>query len=402
LNSGQTPHSMRTNRTGHRFVWQVLATCLLVSLATRAQSPQTIADQFSTAERLKKPGWWPTKGNAPKDEYVGAAACARCHADIAATQKTTPMARTAMVPLDSEMLRSHDKADLSQPPYTYQMTRTAEGEVYTTTDGQQTITEPLTWAFGTGNHGQSYLFEHQGSLYETRLTYYQSSQSFGLTPNHPSTPAESLEKAIGRRISSAEAQKCFGCHTTASTVSGVFTPSKATPGVTCEVCHGPGAAHAAAEKNGFRDEGAALVVNPARLAPADSVDFCGACHRTWWDVTQDGFKGIQTLRFPAYRLEKSLCWGKGDARITCMGCHDPHQLLAKEPASYDTKCLSCHQVTGAPPKANHPGAACTVSTRDCATCHMPKYETPEMHTKFTDHMIRVIRKEAQKDTKIPD
>jgi hypothetical protein len=302
------------------------------------------------------------------------------------------MARTAMAPIDSELLRSHDKAELSQPPYTYQLTRTAEGEVYTTTDGQQTIKELLTWAFGTGNHGQSYLFEHQGSLYETRLTYYQSSQTFGLTPNHPLTPADSLEKAIGRRISSAEAQKCFGCHTTASTVNGVFTPGKAIAGVTCEVCHGPGAAHVAAEKNGLRDEGAGLVLNPAALAPADSVDFCGACHRTWWDVTRDGFKGIQTLRFPAYRLEKSRCWGKGDARITCMGCHDPHQLLVKEPAAYDQKCLSCHQVSGSQPKADHPGAACIVSTKDCVTCHMPKYETPEMHTQFTDHMIRIVKK----------
>ena len=383
---------MRMDRPGRRFVWQLVVTCLLVSFAARSQSPQTIADQFSTAERLKKPGWWPTKGSADRDEHVGAAACARCHSDIAATQKTTPMARTAMVPLDSEFLRSHDKADLPQPPYTYQLARTAEGEVYTTTDGQQTIAEPLTWAFGTGTHGQSYLFQHQGSLYETRLTFYQSSKTFGLTPNHPLTPAESLEKAIGRRIPDAEAQKCFGCHTTASTVVGEFQPSKATPGVTCEVCHGPGAAHAAAEKNGFRDEGAALVINPARLSPADSVDFCGACHRTWWDVTQDGFKGIQTLRFPAYRLEKSRCWGKGDARITCIGCHDPHQQLVKEPAFYDQKCLSCHQISGAPPKADHPGAACIVSTKDCVTCHMPKYETPEMHTQFTDHMIRIVRK----------
>ena len=389
---------MRMNFPARRFLWQLIIVCLLVSFATRAQSPQTIADQFSTAERLKKPGWWPTKGDAPRDEYVGSAACARCHADVAAAQKTTLMARTAMPAVDSELLRSHQKAELSQGPYTYQLTRGAEEEIYTSSDGQQKISEPLTWAFGTGNHGQSYLFQHDGSLYETRLTYYQSSQSFSLTPNHPLTPAETVEKSIGRRVSSGEAQKCFGCHTTASTVSGVFAPAKATPGIGCEVCHGPGAAHAAAEKNGFTDEGAAFVLNPARLNPADSVDFCGACHRTWWDVTQDGFVGIETLRFPAYRLEKSRCWGKGDSRITCIACHDPHQLLAKEPASYDQKCLSCHQGSGSKANADHPGAACTVSTKNCVTCHMPKYETPEMHTKFTDHMIRVV----QKNSKIPD
>ena len=385
---------MRINRRGSYFVWGVLITCLVVSFATRAQSPQTIADQFSTAERVKKKGWWPTKGDAPKDEYAGTAACTQCHTDIAATQKTTPMAHTALPPVDSEWLRSRDKLTLAQGPYTYQMAHTANAEIYSVLEDKQSISEPLTWAFGTGNHGQSYLFEHQGSFYEGRMSYYSSSQSFGLTPNHPSAPADTLEKAIGRRISDAEAQKCFGCHTTASTTSGIFSPSKATPGVTCEVCHGPGAAHVAAEKNGFREEGAALIFNPKNLGPPDSVDFCGACHRTWWDVNQDGLIGIGTLRFPAYRLEKSRCWGKGDARITCVACHDPHQPLVKTSAAYDQKCLNCHQLSAAQSKPGHPGASCPVSTQDCVTCHMPKYETPDMHTKFTDHMIRVVRKET--------
>src|SRR5579863_8469311 len=84
--------NMRTRRLGRNVVWHVVVACLLVSLAARAQSPQTMADQFSTAERLKKPGWWPTKGTAAKDDYVGAATCARCHYDIATSQKTTHMA----------------------------------------------------------------------------------------------------------------------------------------------------------------------------------------------------------------------------------------------------------------------------------------------------------------------
>src|SRR5438552_3186239 len=61
-----------------------------------------------------------------------------------------------------------------------------------------------------------------------------------------------------------------------------------------------------------------LTLNPARLNPIDSVDFCGACHRTSWDVRLGGMTGISTVRFQPYRLEKSRCWGKGDARLTCM------------------------------------------------------------------------------------
>ena len=35
---------------------------------------------------------------------------------------------------------------------------------------------------------------------------------------------------------------------------------------------------------------------------------------------------------------------------------------------------------------------CKVASENCVTCHMPKYEVPEMHFAFTDHLIRVVRK----------
>ncbi len=303
------------------------------------------------------------------------------------------MARTSMPAALSDLLRAQPKVNFTLGPYAYQITGSDSEELYSVSNGTQTITEPLSWAFGTGNNGQSYLLEHQGSLYEARLSYYRAYKAFGITPNHPSTPDESLEKAIGRRISEDEAPKCFGCHTTASTTSGKFDPTHAVSGVTCEVCHGPGATHVAARESGLGDSGIGVELNPARLSPVDSVDFCGACHRTWWDVNLAGLSGIGTLRFPAYRLEKSRCWGKGDDRITCMACHDPHQPLVRDSASYDDRCLSCHLASAsAKPAADHPGVACPVSTRDCASCHMPKYEVPDMHTKFTDHMIRVVRK----------
>jgi hypothetical protein len=32
-----------------------------------------------------------------------------------------------------------------------------------------------------------------------------------------------------------------------------------------------------------------------------------------------------------------------------------------------------------------------MSTHDCITCHMPRYELPDGHIKFFDHNIRVVR-----------
>ena len=138
-------------------------------------------------------------------------------------------------------------------------------------------------------------------------------------------------------------------------------------------------------KEGRIAEGLAHVLNPAKLDPVDSVDFCGACHRTWADVMEGGMVGVATVRFQPYRLETSRCWGKGDARITCLACHDPHQPLAHDPGSYDNHCLRCHLAAkGSKGASDHPGAACPRSTKDCATCHMPKYEVPGTHTRFTD------------------
>jgi hypothetical protein len=101
--------------------------------------------------------------------------------------------------------------------------------------------------------------------------------------------------------------------------------------------------------------------------------------------------GVTTVLAVPYRLEKSRCWGNGDARITCVACHDPHRPLVQDAADYDRHCLSCHVKKGSQPTADHPGTACATGTEKCATCHMRKYEVQGMHYNFTDHMIRVVK-----------
>lgn len=86
-------------------------------------------------------------------------------------------------------------------------------------------------------------------------------------------------------------------------------------------------------------------------------------------------------------------------RLTCIACHNPHEPLSKDTASYDAKCLACHVTSPMDkPIRDHPGPACPVGTKQCANCHMPKIDIPEMHSAFADHLIRVVRKDAP----IPD
>jgi len=96
------------------------------------------------------------------------------------------------------------------------------------------------------------------------------------------------------------------------------------------------------------------------------------------------------LRFPAYRLEQSRCWGNGDARLTCIACHDSHKPRVQDAAFYDKVCMGCHSPASAGLKdRGHAIGICKVANHDCVSCHMPKYTIPSMHTDFTDHKIAV-------------
>jgi hypothetical protein len=306
------------------------------------------------------------------------------------------MANASTHAADSEALRSHDQLTFRLPPYTYQITRTENGSFYSVTNGAHTISAPLGWAFGLGQSGQTYVLERNGTFYESRVSYYRAIDGLDFTPGAPRTASPTLEDALGRRMLYApETHRCFGCHTTAATTNNRFDPNRLIPGVTCEACHGPGATHVAMMKAGQKEEGIASIMNPGRLNPVDLVDFCGTCHRTFMDVALSQTSGLANLRFQPYRLERSQCWRKSDARITCLSCHDPHQPRVRDLAAYDDKCLSCHRSGDAnsPSSGDHPGKACTVSKNNCVTCHMPKYDMPGMHFKFTDHFIRVVRKD---------
>lgn len=347
---------------------------------------------LATEDRVKNPGWWPTKGTALRNEYVGPAACGECHFLRAGTQKSTPMAHAAVPASSAPILLQHSPLAFTSGAYKFEITNSAKGAVYSASDGTNSITQALQWAFGTGEVGQTYVFERNGTYYESRVSFYPALQGLELTLGHHAPVANDLAGALGRVMPAAETKLCFGCHTTASTTGGRFDLAHAFPGVTCEACHGPGAKHVAEMRQGKKNPSPQFILNPARLNPVDAVDFCGACHRTTWDVMLANTRGVANVRFQPYRLEKSRCWGKGDGRLTCMGCHDPHVPLVREPAAYDNQCLTCHASSAAAAEkdSDHPGKACPVSTNKCVTCHMPKYEIPGSHAKFTDHFIRVV------------
>src|SRR5947209_3039601 len=83
--------------------------------------------QISKEERLRKPGWWPTKGTAARNEYVGPTVCARCHSAIVTSQSLHNMARTLRRASESDVLRPAIGASFQLGSFQYQITHGADG-----------------------------------------------------------------------------------------------------------------------------------------------------------------------------------------------------------------------------------------------------------------------------------
>lgn len=324
--------------------------------------------------------------------YLGSSVCAQCHPTKVTSQSLTPMAHALTLGADCQILITHPQLEFQQAPYTYQITRKGNRSIYTVSDGVNTISETILYCFGQGVAGQTYLFQHNGVFYESRVSFYSEIQKLDLTIEHPRSVPSSLEAALGRPMSQEAASGCFACHSTGAVRGAQLQLDSLMPGVRCEACHGPGENHVAAVKSrSYKDP---QIFNPKKLDALEQMqDYCGACHQSFETVMLLPERGgINNLRFQPYRMANSRGHFINDRRISCVACHDPHQKLEHEATYYDAKCLACHLANNKEIKTEERKAsACSVSNQQCITCHMPKVEVSGLHFKFTDHWIRIVK-----------
>lgn len=173
---------------------------------------------MTTQEHLRRATWWPTKQLASQEKFVGSAACARCHADFAATQGTSQMAHTLMPAARAEALQKHLSSEYHAGPYTYSLRGSGSGVDaridMRVGDGKQARSAGLQWAFGSGEVGQSYLWQKDGGYRETRFNYFETLDGFDGTPGRMRGAPLSIDMAVGRTVEPFEAKTCFACHTT--------------------------------------------------------------------------------------------------------------------------------------------------------------------------------------------
>lgn len=294
------------------------------------------------------------------------------------------MAHALELVASCEILKSHPVLTFQEGRFHFRIDRHSTQSIYTVTDGQRTFSVPVRWAFGLGSAGQTYVYDVNGSVFESRVSFYSALNGLDFTMGDEKIKPRTVEEAAGRPMFDREARQCFNCHSTSSVAGDSLRLDTMTPGLQCVRCHEGADRHAAAlaSKTATGSE----VRHLTKLSAEQVSDFCGQCHRTWQQVSLSGTLGVNNVRFQPYRLTNSKCYDGADRRIACVACHDPHREVVHQASWYDGKCKACHASGG------HPSAAvCKVAKQDCVTCHMPRIDLPGAHNKFTDHQIRIVR-----------
>lgn len=323
--------------------------------------------------------------------------CARCHQKIYDSYQITPMAR-ASGPAAEGLLPGEFTHTLSGVHYRLFL---RDGRAWLSYDREPTLhgEQELSFFIGSGQRGRTYLFEKEGFWFESPVNWYSKQRVWDMNPKS----LAAREMPLTLKVDAA----CLHCHS-----SGVQPARGAVDhfgdrpflygGITCQSCHGDPTAHLAGN-------GAAPILNPAKLLPAKRDSVCLQCHlegemavnvagRSLADflpgenlsdyVThfvysgETGPNGRATSQWEA--LLQSACKRKSGDRLTCTTCHDPHNSpSAGERVTYfRNRCLTCH------------GAAAFVSKHhpdqpDCAGCHMPREKTEDVaHEQVTDHRIQ--------------
>lgn len=268
------------------------------------------------------------------------------------------------------------------------------------------------YVIGSGNHASGFLVRIGDHLFQSPLCYYKRLGRYDMAPGYEENRRPDFIRAV--------TMECLFCHTGKprpidGTLNEYRSPAFDQESISCSRCHGDPTRHLKMPLPG-------TIVNPARLNPAARNSICEQCHlkglarvlnpgkkfqdfhpgepleqvyTTYTaalppDSTREGLKVISHVE----QLALSLCARKGNGRLWCGTCHNPHDKAEQPPEYYRARCLMCHRDTLS---KSHPGG----SAGNCVACHMVKQNAKDGgHTVFTDHRIS-RRPEPERDEDIP-
>jgi Flp pilus assembly protein TadD len=380
----------------------------------------------------------PSSGHAAP-AFVGAQACASCHAEATAQWAISDHHEAMQVVNGSTV-----KGDFSGVRFTHngvESSFTSDGRRYRVrTDGPngRLADFDVKYVFGI-RPLQQYLIEMAGGRYQAlSLSWDSRPKAQGGQRWFHSYQNEQVDY---RHILhwTAPSQNwnytCAECHSTnlhknyrAETKTYATTWSEMN--VSCEACHGPGSSHvawaagdararAAAPSKGLvfsmRDTsggnwtlptGASIAKRTAPLSSRAEVETCARCHarrsQSWLDYQYgqplasthrvalldeglyeaDGQQRDEVYEYGSFLQSKMYAAG-----VTCSDCHNPHTGVRKAPGN--VLCTQCH-VPAAYDAPSHTHHRAGTPAADCRACHMPARNYMVVDAR-RDHAFKVPR-----------
>jgi predicted CXXCH cytochrome family protein len=379
---------------------------------------------------------WPLRG-VPPQGYVGATACAKCHAGIHNDWLGSSHARM-MQQATKESVKGEfgqEKVVLRGTTYLLQIR-----------DEQYYITEP-------DLSGKPLEHRVEYTLGERRFQHYLTTLADGrILVLPPTWDIEGKNWTLDLDIGNPEEgsgdpiqvwnKSCYSCHVSQGQKNFDLEKLRYQTtwqdlGINCESCHGPGGEHIARATNvkamdaATRAQIKEAIVNPARLNAAGSTTICAQCH-SLRDIYADNFKAganyydyftpVMEYRLPgspdsaywtdgrprqlaneAFGLWQSPCFLKGGA--TCTTCHThPHSSDVEHDARLrpinNALCTGCHTKIAADISAHtHHAAKSTGSL--CIECHMSA-TVISLKARMRDHSMSIPSPENTIRHEIPN
>src|SRR5262249_35617122 len=109
---------------------------------------------------------WNPRTPPADGQFVGDQVCAQCHKKLVESYTQTPMSKAMESVVESQVLTANPSLSFRSGPYSYSIKRTGNQSFYTVTNGTESITVPIIYAFGQGKAGQTYIFRYEGELYQ--------------------------------------------------------------------------------------------------------------------------------------------------------------------------------------------------------------------------------------------
>jgi predicted CXXCH cytochrome family protein len=338
------------------------------------------------------------RATAESAHYVGSASCEKCHAEIYAHWKKTPMANVVRDPRQHPDAITPDLNTNTVANFSKDQIAFVYGSVwkqrYFTRVGDDYFPLPAQWDI-TNKKWLPY-FVKPGT--DWWVAFY---------------PSDNMQRPTG--------PTCDGCH---SVGYDIHTKEVAEWNVGCEKCHGPGSEHAA---HPTRND----ILNPARMDYVSANDACIQCHsqgrpisspiegkyydwpvgfhvglqlQDFWQLEEHKLGETTFTHFADGTAHKNRMQGNDFVQsvmyrrgVTCFTCHDVHgtenYAQLRKPAN--KLCLDCH----APMSANGPRTATLQehthhkdgsAGSECIACHMPKIQTTISDVKVHAHTFSFI------------